>query len=141
MSHDHPYTWRELIDGVLVIGFLPRGAEDDGPDATYDRDIADFKSRLEESDNLSPIPFVVVDFDNYEMTWDNGRAVVSLVLSAHRKLITQGGGVLVCNHPAQLNPDLQEIFRMDKMIDICRTRQEALETARCRIGERTRSNK
>jgi hypothetical protein len=141
MSHDHPYTWRELIDGVLVIGFLPRGAEDDGPDATYDRDIADFTSRLEEWDNLSRIPFLVVDFDNYEMTWDNGRAVVSLVLSAHRKLITQGGGVLVCNHPAQFNPDLQQIFRMDRTIHIFRTRQEALETARCRIGERPRSNK
>ena len=81
-----------------MIGFAPRCEGDGNPDETYDRDVAEFESRMKDLHNLSPAPFVVVDFENYEMTWENGRAVVSLVLSAHRKLVATKGGISVCNH-------------------------------------------
>lgn len=136
MSNHHSYTWREMVDGVLVIGFEPRGADEKNPDATYDRDVAEFESRLEESDNLAQISFVVVDFENYEMTSDNGRAVVGLVVIAYKKLAAHGGGVCVCNHPVQFNPDLQDLFHMNKWIDIYRTREQALEATRSRIHEK-----
>ena len=79
--------------------------------------------------------FALVDFSNYRMTgWDNGRAVVGLLLGAHRRLMAQGGGLLVCNHPAQLNPDLRHFFHHDKVIEINRSRGEALVAARSRPG-------
>ena len=140
MPNDHPCTWQELIDGVVVIGFVPRGAGDESPDATYEQDVAEFKSRLEELHIHATSRFGIVDFENYESTWENGRALVGLVLNAHRKLVAQGGGIFVCNHPDQFNPDRQEFFWMDKVINISRSRQQALEAVRSRIDERNRSD-
>ena len=139
MLNDHPYTWREQIDGVVVIGFVPRGAGDESPDETYEQDVAEFKSRMEELHIHATSRFGIVDFENYESTWENGRAVASLVISAHRKLVAQGGGIFVCNHSDQFNPDRQDFFHMDKMINISRNRQQALEAVCSRIDERNPS--
>lgn len=126
---ERTYTTQDVVEGVRVIGFLDRGPVEIDSDASYDRDVAEFRSRMDALGEVGHSEFAVVDFSNYRMTEDNGRAVVSLVLGAHRRLKAQGGGLFVCNHPAQLSPDWQHLFRLDKMVNICRGRREALEAA------------
>ncbi|MBY0459238.1 MAG: hypothetical protein K2V38_18055 [Gemmataceae bacterium] len=128
-----PYTQQESIEGVLVIGFVARDPGADAPEATYDRDAAEFNGRMAALAEAEEPGFVVVDFSNYRLTgWDNGRAVVSSLLAAHRSLKTRGGGLVVCNHPAQLNPDFPGADKTRQVIDICRSRQEALGAVRAR---------
>lgn len=132
---EQSYTWQEIIEGVLVIGFVDRDPGGISPDATYDRDIAEFTSRMNALGEGGHPVFAVVDFSYYRMTdWDNGRALVSILLGAHRRLQAQGGSLLTCNHPAQLNPDLQSVFHTDKVIEIYRSRGDALVAARSRRG-------
>jgi hypothetical protein len=132
---EQTYTLQEVVEGVLVIGFVDRGSGGISPDATYDQDVGEFKGRMNALGEDGHPVFAVVDFANYRMTdWDNGRAVVSLLLVAHSRLRAQGGGLFVCNHPAQLNPDLQHIFCHNQVIKICSSRLEALVAARSRRG-------
>jgi hypothetical protein len=94
-------TSQEIVEGVLVIGFVDRGPEGLSPDATYDQDVADFKSRMSALEKGRHPAFAVVVFSNYRMTGcDNGRALFGLLLSTHRRVRARGGGLLVCNHPA-----------------------------------------
>lgn len=110
------YTWQQVVDGVLVIGFTDRGDGAD-PDGTYPEDIAEFQRRIAAPGTEQPVTSAVIDFANYHLTgWDNGRAMVNAVLASHRRLKAQGGGLLVCNHPAQFNPDLQQFFQCDKVV-------------------------
>lgn len=116
-----------------MVGFMQRGFDGTGTSAEFSREVADFKFRMESLGNGEHPEFAVIDFSNYCITdWDNGRTIVSLVLSAHQRLKAQGGGLLICNHPAQFNPDQQGFFHLDKLIDIYRSRQEAIEAARSR---------
>jgi len=130
------YTWQEIVEGVLVLGFVDRGPGDNKPDATFDRDLAEFKGGLQYLREARHAQFVVVDFANYQGTaWDNGRSVLAALLAAHKRLKALGGGILVCNHPAQLNPDFQDLFHFDRLIDIYRSRREALVAASSRQRE------
>jgi hypothetical protein len=124
------YTWHEIIEGVHVVGFVDRGPADNQPDATFDRDFAEFKRRLQDLGKARDGRFAVVDFANYQMTLDNGRSMVAAVLGAHKRLKAGRGGILVCNHPAQFNPDFQWVFHFDRAIDVYRSQREALAAAR-----------
>jgi hypothetical protein len=127
------YTRQETIDDVVVIGFVERGATDKPPAMTFDRDYAELRGRMEAVRDSMVFPFAVVDFANYRITdHDNGRAVVGLVLRAHQLLAAYGGGLCVCNHPGQFNPDLQGVFRMDHLIGMCGSLREALDAVRAR---------
>jgi hypothetical protein len=127
---ERTYTLQEVVEGVLVIGFVDRGSEGISPDATHDQDIAEFKSRMNALGEGGQPVFAVVDFSNYHMTWDNGRMLIGILLRAHGRLKAQGGGLLVCNHPAQLNPDFQSAFHFDEVIDFYSSRGDALVAAR-----------
>jgi hypothetical protein len=130
---ERPYTWAKRIEGVQVVGFTDRGFKAKGPDATYEQDVVDFRSQMECLGREEQAAFAVVDFSNYQLTdYDNGRMVVRLLFTAQRRLKAQGGGLLVCNHPAQLNPDHQDFFHLDTVIGIYRSREEAIEAARSR---------
>ena len=37
---ERTYTVQEVVEGVLVIGFVDRGSGSISPDATYDQDVA-----------------------------------------------------------------------------------------------------
>jgi hypothetical protein len=133
---DQPYTWQKVVDDVVLIGFVDRGDGAD-PDATYSRDIPEFRRRIEALETEERVTFAVIDFANYGITgWDNGRALVGLVLGTHNRLKARGGGLLVCNHPAQFNPDLQQCFGCDKLIEIHRSQREALVAARSRLEDK-----
>ena len=130
-----PYTWQDVQYGVVVIGFTARDEEHD-PDATHAADVAEFKQRLTSLAASTAKVLAVIGFANYCMTdWDNGRTVIGAVLVAAKRLKTNGGDLLVCNHPVQFNPDLQNMFHFDGAIGICRTRREAIEAARSRVRE------
>ncbi len=116
-----------------MIGFVDRGPEGIGADTSYDRDVAEFKGRLDALGEGGHPAFAVVDFANCRMSnGDNGRGLVSLLLAAQKRLKARGGGLSVCNHPAQLNPDLQGTFHLDRVIEIHRDLGEALEAAHSR---------
>ncbi len=126
-----PYTWQEVIDGVIVIGFVEHRPTDEPPEMTFDRDYAELRVRMESLRDAEGPGFGVVDFANYRMTGDeNGRAVVGLVLRTHQSLEARGGGLRVCNHPAQFNPDLQSLFHMDRFIGIHGTLRAAIDASR-----------
>jgi hypothetical protein len=132
-SETSSYTWEETIDGVVVIGFVEREASGEPPEMTFDRDYAELRARMEALRGSMVFPFAVVDFANYRVTdHNNGRAVVGLVLRTHHLLAAYDGGLCVCNHPGQLNPDLQGAFRMDHLIGICGSLREALDAIRAR---------
>src|SRR5688572_23518176 len=106
-SPGQAYTRDEIIEGVLVVGFADSGPGRISSEATDEQDVAEFNSRMTALVEAEEVGFTVVDFSNYQFTGsDNGRAVVSSLLFAHRRLKARGGGLLVYNHPAQLNPDL-----------------------------------
>ena len=129
------YTWRERIDGVTVVGFVDRDLDGGNPDATREMDVAEFRERMQGLDDVGPGEFVVMDFSHYRMTpGDNGRAVFGLLVMADRQLKARGSVLCVCGHPAQLNPDLQGIFHLDRFIEIYRTRQDALDAIKEREG-------
>jgi hypothetical protein len=124
------FTWLSDIGGVAVVGFVDRSRSAAGPEASYDRDIAEFGGRMEGL-LASGSRVAVVDFSCYRFTdGDNGRAVVGSLLAAHRGLSGRSGGLLVCHHPVQLNPDLQGAFRLDRVIGIYRSRGDAIAAAR-----------
>jgi len=134
-SSKQPYTWQDVQDGVIVISFTDRGDGHD-PDATYTADIADFEERMASLAASTAKVVAVIDFANHSMTaWDNGRAIVSTVLATHQRLRAKGGGLLVCNHPAQFSPDLQPVLHFDRAIGIYRTRCEAMEAARGKMRD------
>ena len=132
---ERTYTTQETVEGVRLIGFVESDAGEADGGLSYDRDVAEFKSRMDALGEGGRPEFAVVDFSNYRMTdWDNGRAVVSLLMGAQGRLKARGGGLSVCNHPAQLNPDLQNLFRLDTAIGVYRSRREALDAARSQSG-------
>jgi hypothetical protein len=128
-SSEQGFTWQGVIEGVPVVGFVDRTGSQVSPEETYDRDVTEFERRME--DLLSAgVQFAVIDFAYYRITGrDNGRAVVSSLFDAHRRLRDREGALLVCHHPAQFNPDLQDLFGSYKIIGIYRSRQEAIAAA------------
>ncbi|MDB5310078.1 MAG: hypothetical protein JWO38_4280 [Gemmataceae bacterium] len=131
------YTREETVEGVRVIGFVDRRPSGGDPDTTYDQDVAEFNCRMAALVEAEAVEFAVVDFSNYRMTGgDNGRAVVGTLLTAHKRLKARGGGLLVYNHPVQLNPDIQAPDKFALVIGIYRSRQDAIDAARSRQAAR-----
>jgi len=148
---DHHYTRQDLIEGVVVIGFtgkidevVPRGpriirleSDPPGPRHPYLAEMTGRLARLEEEgqDRLA-----IVDFSDAAMLdWydENHRGTVSLILQSNRRLKALGGGLLVCNHLYQFNPDHHALFgKTGWGLDVFRTLSEALDAVHARLENR-----